>query len=477
MASSREATLAQNTLVIALGTYLPRLAGFVTLPILTGSLSQNEYGTYDLVSVIVALLLPALTLQIHAAAFRFLIDSRGNERRVKAIVSNVFALVLPISAVTLLAVFLVLLHLMAPLSTALTCLYFLSDIVSVDLRQVARGVGRPLDYSLSAIVAALGTLIGAVCFVWWADLGLLGAIASLALANALSAAFLFYRIKLWSLVSPAHVDMSLMREMLAYSWPMVPNELSLWVMNLSDRLIVTAVLGVSANAVYAVANKIPNLISMAQGAFTLAWQENASTAASDEDVRRYYSRMFRVVLDLQAGFFGAVIAAAPMLFSMLIRGDYTMAYQQIPILCLGVFFSCMSTFLGGIYVARMATRSIGVTTVSAAIVNIGLNALLVRSLGLYAASLSTLMSFAALFIFRMYDVRRLIELTYDIPHMIVILALLLLESAFCYFCRPPFYIVNILLAVVSGWVLNRNLICSAWRMLSLKLKSGNRGES
>ena len=55
---SREGKLAKNTLIISIGTFLPKLASFITLPILTGYLTQVEYGTYDLITILVSLLLP-----------------------------------------------------------------------------------------------------------------------------------------------------------------------------------------------------------------------------------------------------------------------------------------------------------------------------------------------------------------------------------------------------------------------------------
>jgi hypothetical protein len=91
-------------------------------------------------------------------------------------------------------------------------------------------------------------------------------------------------------------------------------------------------MGIEANAVYVVANKIPGLLSIAQNTFTMAWQENASVVSRDRDASEYYSSMFRTMFDLMAGFFGLLIAATPILFRLLIRGDYAAAYNQIPIL-------------------------------------------------------------------------------------------------------------------------------------------------
>ena len=68
---SRESRLIKNTAILSVGTFLPKLASVVTLPILTGCLTKKEYGTYDLLTILVSLFLPSITLQIQAAAFRF----------------------------------------------------------------------------------------------------------------------------------------------------------------------------------------------------------------------------------------------------------------------------------------------------------------------------------------------------------------------------------------------------------------------
>ena len=41
--SNREKALLKNTLILSLGTFVPKAVYFVTLPILTASLSKEEY--------------------------------------------------------------------------------------------------------------------------------------------------------------------------------------------------------------------------------------------------------------------------------------------------------------------------------------------------------------------------------------------------------------------------------------------------
>ena len=89
------------------------------------------------------------------------------------------------------------------------------------------------------------------------NLGLNGSIIALAIAAFISAGVLSAKGHIFQMIDLSMLSRHTLKELIRYSWPMIPNSLSMWVMNLSDRLVLTAVLGVSVNALYAVANKIP----------------------------------------------------------------------------------------------------------------------------------------------------------------------------------------------------------------------------
>lgn len=454
---SREGKLAKNTMVIAIGTFLPKLASFITLPILTGCLTKSEYGTYDLINVLVSLLLPAATLQIQMAAFRFLIDVRGKDKETKSIVTNIIAFVGPTSIVALLILFFCLVSI-PTMTRIFICLYFLADILVNAARQVCRGLSKNLDYSISAIVSAIGKVIFAVVCVYWLQKGLLGTIISLLMASTFSLLYLIGKVKIYKYVDFRCFDISLLKEMLKYSWPMVPNSMSGWIMRVSDRLVVTAVMGVAANAVYSVANKLPSLLNLAQNTFTLAWQENASIVSKDNDASEYYSSMFRTMFDLMAGFFGLLIASTPLLFKLLIRGDYTEAYFQIPILFYAMFFYSMSTFLGGIYVAYKKSKNVGITTTIAAAINLVADIGTIRWIGLYAASGSTLVSYIFLFVYRLIDVQKIVEVKYNKTHVNLIILILVIESVLCYLQKPVLNIINVVFGITVFFALNRQFV-------------------
>jgi len=419
---SRKSNLAKSTLILSIGTFLPKLAGFITLPILTGYLTKEEYGTYDLITILVSLLLPQLTLQIKSAAFRFLLDVRENFEKQKEIVSNIFAVTLPISIIALFVLFFFL-----PGNAIIRffiCFYYLSDILANTIRQISRGIGKTMPYSVSAVISAVIKMVFAVILVHSFKMGLLGAVIALGMGAFISMVYIAVHIRLPKFICLKYINKKQIKEMIAYSWPVVPNEMSLWVMSVSDRVVITSVLGITKNAILAAATKIPSLINLAQSALVLAWQENASVTANDKDSSKYYSDMFRVMICLQAGVYSMVVAAAPVLFDLLIKGDYGEAYFQIPFLCLGIFFSGLATFLGGIYVGYKKTKSIGITSIGAAVINIVVDIALVYFIGLYAASISTLVSYIALFAFRAINVQKFVEVKFDAKLFVILISIM-----------------------------------------------------
>ena len=466
---NRSEELAKNTIILSIGTFLPKLVSFITLPILTGYLTKEEYGTYDLVTILVSLLLPSVTLQIKAAAFRYLVDVRGEKNKQDEIVTNIFFITIPISVVSLMILFFVLGH-VDPSIKIWICLYYFFDILVGTTRQVARGLSYNFYYAISAIVSALGKMVFAVIFVKILGYGLYGAVISLCFASLISMIYLSFRIKIWSFNKIGLINRSTMRELISYSWPLVPNELSQWVMRVSDRLVVTAFMGIEANAVYAVANKIPSIITLAQGTLTLAWQENASIVSKDDDAGQYYSQMFHVMTRIQSGFLCLVLGVTPILFKILIRGDYQEAYNQMPVLCLAIFYASMATYLGGIYVAYKASKSVGITTTIAAVVNLVTDIGTIRWIGLYAASGSTLISYLLLCIYRMIDVQKLIKVAYN--WNIILLSHLAMAPVIVLYYKAGLIwkVFNLVLGMGMFLLLNKDLITAIIKRLISVIK-------
>ena len=468
---SREANLVKNTFVLSLGTFLPKFISVLVTPILTAQLTKAEYGQYDLITTIVSLLLPAVTLQVSAAAFRFLIDKRNQNEECSYIISTIYAFVIIISLVTGF-VFFLLVNDKVGANGILICAYFIADILLVSTGQMLRGLGKNLMYSLSAIihsvviVALLIVLTGVIGTV---NMGLTGVLIAMLISTLVPLFVLGIAGGVLKYFKLSKVSIKHLKELLNYSWPMVPNNLSGWVLRLSDRLVITFICGIEANAIYAAACKMPIIFSSFQNTFMMAWQENASLALKDNDKDKYYSQMCDWVYRLLVGIMAVLICTTPIIWELLIRGDYNDAYYQLPLLYLGILFSCMSSTIGGVYIAHKKTKSVGITTMAAAFINFMVDIIFVRLIGIWAGSISTMVSYLFLLIYRMRDVQRFQRLYFDYKIIITGILLIAMMGVLCYQRNMACNLINIPICLFALLFFCKDIITTFMKIAKRKI--------
>lgn len=453
---SREKELAKNTIILSFGKMLPKLTTFITTPILTARLTKAEYGTFDLITTLVMLLVPIATLQIQSAAFRFLIECRKNPEKIKSVVTNIFVVTIPMTVfVSFVAQFF-----FSDLPQTLRILipiYFILDTLYLTCGQIVRGIGKNKIYSTSAIFVSIVNMACVILLVQVTDNGLQGVMIALTVANLIGTLYYIVRTGLLKYIAFSKVSLSEIRELIAYSWPMVPNNLSTWVLQLSDRLVITGFLGVEVNAVYSAANKVPHLLSLAHSIMVMAWQENASIAVGDDDASDYYSKMLDTTFSLMFGLTALLIAGTPILFAILIRGDYADAYYQMPVLILAMFFFAMSSYFGGIYIAHKKTTNVGISTMVAAAINLAVDLALVNVIGIWAGSLSTLVAYSVLYFYRMFNVQKFQPIQVNLKKQTMQIAGLIVMLILCFLNLLVLNVVNILLGAVFFLLFNKEM--------------------
>ena len=80
---SRNKDLVQNTIIIFIGTICTKLLSFILLPLYTNVLSTSEYGVVDLLTTLISLISPIISLQISQGLFKNLVDCRNNIEKQK----------------------------------------------------------------------------------------------------------------------------------------------------------------------------------------------------------------------------------------------------------------------------------------------------------------------------------------------------------------------------------------------------------
>ena len=403
---------AKTTLIIFFGKVCTQLISFFLLPLYTAYLSKSEYGIVDLIQTYVLLFVPIITLELEMSIFRYLIDVRGKEKDTKKLISNNFY-VLGIS-LTLFTIIFFIVNLLIDIPFPwIIWIDIIVCVLSGNFLQIARGFGQTLDYSISCILTGITTVISNIILICYVGMQAEGMIISMALANFVCSLYLFIRLKLYSKINLKLVDHKLLKEMYKYSIPLVPNGISWWIVNVSDRSIITLVLGTSFNGLYAISNKFPTIISSLTGIFNLSWSESAALNINSPERDEFFSDIANTVMKLFVSLGAGMLACMPFVFPIMIHEKYQEAYNYIPPLVLATVFNVAICLYSQIYLAKKMSKKVASTTIMGAIINIVINVLLIKKIGLFAAALSTTISYFAMFVYRHYDLKKYVNIKYD----------------------------------------------------------------
>lgn len=104
--------------------------------------------------------------------------------------------------------------------------------------------------------------------------------------------------------------------------------------------------------------------------------------------------------------------------AILINEKYVAGYDQILILMYAMLFRVLVGLYSCIYVAQKNAKKIAYTSISAAIINITVNLILINKIKIFAASISTLVAFFSMFIIRYIDVNKTVHMRIRKPIII-----------------------------------------------------------
>ena len=466
---NKKKQLAKNTMIIFLGRVCTQLISYFLLPLFTTYLTKKEYGTVDLIQSYVTLLVPVITLELEMSIFRYLIDSRGKEKDTKKLMSNNF-FVLGVS----LAIFSILYIIVSSFITIPFRWVVLFDIIvcvlSGNFLQVARGFGRTVDFSISCILTGITKIISNIVTICVFKMGAEGMILSMALANGVCSLYLFIRLKLKDYIDFKLVDKKLIKSMNKYSIPLIPNGVSWWIVNISDRSIITFVMGAAANGIYAASNKFPTIISSLTGVFNLSWSESAALHINSEDRDEFFSDITNTVLKLFTAMGAGMIACMPFVFPIFIKSKFAEAYNYIPFLVLGTVFNVALCLYSQVYIAKKLSKQVASTTVIGAIINILLNVLFIKKFGLYAASLSTAISYFVMMVYRHFDLKKYVNI--KIEKGLIIKTILIFTFAITLYYQTNIYIrlFNLVIVCIYAFLLNKEFLFNTLNTVTSKFK-------
>ena len=459
--------LFKNTIIIAIGKFSTQVISYLLLPLYTTILTTSEYGTYDLLVTICIFVIPLITIMMEESMFRFLIDEEEDVGKQK--VMSTACLYALISTLIWSSIGFIVLSILNYQYRDVFLLYMISSILMKLTNGISRGMSKIKVYSLSNFILSILTIGLNILFIAYFRWGVYGLLYSTIIANVLTCLFVLIKLKVYKLIRFKYFEKKRLKEMLKYSFPLVPNNISWYIINISDRIIVVSVLGSAVNGVYAMANKFPNIMNNFSSFFFTAFKENVAIAIKRKNYEEYYNNIYDIVHNSFIAISLLIISILPFIFNIFIKKDYIEAFNYIPLLVIALYYGNMAGFYGTLFTAFKESKIIGKSTIVGAIINLVIHLSLIKFIGIYAAIISTLLSNYAVCLYRKTKLKDYLNLHRLNNYYLAILMLILITGLY-YVKNFWLNIVSLIITFIYVYITNKGLIMDIKNMMLLKLK-------
>ena len=382
-----------------LGIVLSKAVGFLMIPVYTHFLAPSDYGTLELLDLIVFLATNFTALGIFSAVFRFY-AAYEDERDKKEVIST--ALLFNACASLLVAAGIMVFatpiassifgdpH-FAPLVRIVSLTLFFSNLAEVPLAYWRAQERTTLFVLVGLLRTALGATLTVVAVVGFRQ-GVLGVLYANLLTNAVfglaTSTTVLFRV-------PRRVVPLKLKEMLKYGLPLVPWGLNMYVLTFSDRFFLRHFGNLGEVGVYALGYKMAMVVALlVTGPFALLWQWHQFELAKQQDAKALYARIQLYVLLASVFVALAVALMARDVVRLISPPSYWSASRIVPLIVMCyVLDNVRSVVLSGVFVQRATHRLIGIAAVVSA-ATLLLNYLLISRFLAMGAAVATLLSYS-----------------------------------------------------------------------------------
>lgn len=420
---SRNKEMLKNTFIYAIGSFGSKILTFLILPLYAHYFTTNSYGQYDTVNSLISLLMPLITLMLDNACYVFIINPYENTKP-----ETVMSYVIKVISMNVLITsgLFVIMYKYLDIQYKLLCyLWLISGVYLSVWYSCCRGLKKSFDYAVAGIINTIISLsinlLGIV--VLKADYYIL--IGANILANVGSILYIEFRVHIIEKIKNIKYDKAFKKAILQFSLPVIPNQVSWWILNLSDRLMIMFFCGSAQNGLYAMAGKVPGILTILGGLFTMAWSDNILSCESLSSIEDYVNKTFNRFVKLGACLTFFLITINKFIYFYYIGGNFSSAYQYASLLYIGVLFSVMASMLGPFYGYYKKSFNVALSGIIAAILNFIVNLLFMPYWGTVIACFSTVLGYFIMFLLRFIGLKSMVKLRLTSQNVLLLLLLII----------------------------------------------------
>ena len=465
-------------MIFAISSFSSKLLTLIVQPFLTYAMAEiSDLGLSKILSQYANLLIPFVSMGMSNAIIRFGLDKGNSEKQVFTngllTILGGFGILVLCWPITQFLPDMAQYGLLIYIYVLMSCLRTLCTQF-VRSRQWNKLVA--VDGVLCTVATMAFYVLYLVGFKWGAN-GYLLAIISGDLTSVL---FLLFTGKLWNYVELKGINKKLWRQMLNFSLPMIPAQISFWIINASDLFFVREMCdGLDGR----------DRQRMERPAFHRLLPAHHPDHAGPDLLRRvaafrcdrggrarakFFTKIFRTyssVLFCCAA--GIIWLCRPVMHIM--KSNYYYAWHFVPFLVLASTCSCFNQFMNSVYVVnKKSTRSM-ITMMAGAVSNCIMNYFFIKWWGPVGATYASFLGLALVFTLRAIDAHRMIGMQVH-PGRVLANAAALVIEAFVLLAETPLY--GLWTGIITALIILYNF-AGVWAMARVLLPKllGRRGKA
>lgn len=412
----------KNMSILTISNFVSKILVFLMLPLYTNVLTTQEYGTIDIISTTINLSIPIFTLSISEAILRYTMEKNVIKEEVlkeslKVIVKG-FLILLILSPITI--------FFKLPLIyVVIFLIYYLTTAIINALSYYTKGTNNLKLLGISNIIRAL-LLVSLNCLMLLVlKLNIIGYYISLIVSDIIFILILLIPV-LKNKQKRIKQNNQLAKEMKSYSKPFIINSISWWINNALDKYLVLFFCGINLTGIYSIAYKIPSMLEVVQNIFAQAWQISAIKEYKSKEANAFFSTMYKYYNFILIMTVLIILLFLKPISKILFAKEFYAAWKFVPFLLLAILFGALSGFLGSLYAANKDSKMYAKSTLIGAISNIILNLILIPIFNAYGAAIATFISYLVVWIIRVKNVKKYLELKIEHKKNTIIYLLLII---------------------------------------------------
>lgn len=375
---------------------------FITTPIFSRLLTNEEFGNVSNFFSWVALLLPLVTLDLRVTINKSRYDyDEDNDSYLANIllISNIISL-LTLLAIELNHVFFIKLFSMDIKYIRIMFLYIIFQ-TAFDYQQIQdNSYHRYKKYVFYTVLSTVISMVLSVIFVLFMNNKFEGRILGAVIPAVIVDCIIYFNI----LKKIKKIKFAYIKYAIVMSIPLIPSSLSATILSTSDRAMLTNMVGSDQTALYSIAYSVSSIAGILWTALNQAWSPWLFDKLHEKkysDIKKF-SKKFTL---LYSGLIVGIMLLAPELVYIMGGKAYMETISVMPPVILAMVFQFFYALYFNTEYFYGETYIVSIGTTIAALINLVLNFIFIPRYGYMAAAYTTLIGYAVMYVYHYLIVR------------------------------------------------------------------------